>query len=224
MQPLTNSGKRWRCEEGAFTIEASILFPILLIITMLLIFFSLVIYQKALLHQRASVIASQVAYVWDNSKKDIKTGEFGIKEYTTSAGGDGLYWRLTDDMFLSQFVNIFGNSSASVSIGGGGGGKGPEGKMGRASTDMLPSGAKGKISYKNSITGRKITVKLEQKLSLPSFVSKMLGGSLVEAEASSFISEPVEITRTTDLMLTYLDVLKKDAKKLLKFNKKSGKK
>lgn len=96
-------------DKGSFTIEASLIFPMLLIITLSLIFFSLVIYYKSVLQYDANRIADQVAFSWNNSSKDLQTGEFNT--YTTDLN-DGLYWRLTGNNFLSQFgLTMFGDSS-----------------------------------------------------------------------------------------------------------------
>src|SRR5699024_12202435 len=103
-------------EDGVFTLEATILFPIILIITMTFIFFSLVIYQKAMLTHSANTVAERLAFVWDNSYKDINSGEFD--KYPTFDGGDGLYWRTFDNQYLSKFGidNVFGGGIDDISL------------------------------------------------------------------------------------------------------------
>ncbi|QGS68926.1 hypothetical protein CV093_12355 [Oceanobacillus sp. 143] len=103
-------------DDGAFTIEASLVFPILLMLTLSFILFAIVIYQQSVLHYSANTVAERVAFVWDNSDKDIDTGAFD--KYTTFDGGDGLYWRLTNDQYLSQFgIDIFSSGGATIQIG-----------------------------------------------------------------------------------------------------------
>lgn len=40
-------------------------------------------------------------------KKDIKTGDIAVQEYTGLPDGDGLYWRITDNDILG-FFNLSG--------------------------------------------------------------------------------------------------------------------
>ncbi|MGP3787060.1 TadE/TadG family type IV pilus assembly protein [Paenibacillus sp. 1A_MP2] len=81
-------------EEGSFTIEASLVFPIVLFILVLLLFFSMYMYQKTFLNQHAYAASERAAYSWDNSHKQAMTGEVVAGEH------DNLYWRLTDDRLL----------------------------------------------------------------------------------------------------------------------------
>src|SRR5690606_21257878 len=88
--------------EGSFTLEASIIFPILLIIVLLFVFFSLVIYEKVTLQYKANQIASRMAQTWGSSTMDIATGEMDESDYVTK-NDDGLYWRITNNNFFGQF-------------------------------------------------------------------------------------------------------------------------
>lgn len=97
-------------QDGSFTIEASLLFPMLLIMTIALIFFCLIVFEKVVLHQRAQIIANRAAYVWDNSSKNITTGAFN--KYTSDPDStDGLYWRLFGNQIFSRFHLNFGNGN-----------------------------------------------------------------------------------------------------------------
>ena len=81
---------RFKKEEGSFTFEASLVFPIVLFILVLILFFSMYMYQKTFLNQHAYAASERAAYSWDNSHKQAMTGEVVAGEY------DNLYWRLTD--------------------------------------------------------------------------------------------------------------------------------
>lgn len=181
-------------QSGSFTIEASLLFPILLILTVCLIFFSLVVYQKVVLYQRAHLMAERVAYVWDNSHKRLGTGAFDEGDYTTNVeNGDGLYWRVTSNDFLSKF-------GLDLGLGGGLIGK----KLSRASGDFLPGGTTRHIRFDNDLTGGKIIVGLDSPLRLPASIEKLFGIDGIEAKASADVTEPTEFIRTTDLVVTYV--------------------
>lgn len=188
-----------RNQSGSFTIEASLLFPILLILTVCLIFFSLVIYQKAVLYQRAHLIAGRMAYVWDNSRKDIGSGAFARGSYTTDIdNGDGLYWRLTSNNFLEKF---------GLDLGFGGGNGLIQKKLNRSSAAFLPGGTDRQIRFDNNLTGGEIVVTLDSPLRLPASIEELFGVRRVTARASSNVTEPAEFIRTTDLVVTYVKQL-----------------
>jgi hypothetical protein len=208
---------------GAFTLEATLIFPSIMIIMICLIITSLAVYEKVVLVQRAQVIADRIAYTWDNSLKDASTGEFAVNEYTTSDGGDGLYWRMTDDDFLSQFVSGFRRSgTTSIEIGSEHGGSGPEAKLSRITSNALPRDATGTVEFENKITGRVITVKLERELSFPEWVTNITGTDRVSASSSSVVTEPVEFMRTTDLLISYYEKLKENTDKIQNFFQSSN--
>lgn len=67
--------KHWKSfkksEKGMFTIEASLIFPTIFIVTLALILFSLVVYEKVVVYEKAHLIAERTSFTWDNSKKKI---------------------------------------------------------------------------------------------------------------------------------------------------------
>ncbi|MEK3887598.1 TadE/TadG family type IV pilus assembly protein [Bacillus sp. FSL K6-3431] len=183
-----------KSDKGSFTIEASLIFPMLLIITLSLIFFSLVIYYKSVLQYDANRIADQVAFSWSNSSSDLKTGEFDT--YTTDLD-DGLYWRLTGNNFLSQFgLTMFGDSGLVQ-------------KKARSELiEQIPGPISGDIKFENGLFGSKIVVNLEQPLYLPSFVKNMFGIDIMKARATRSITEPVEFIRNTDFVIYFYNDIK----------------
>ncbi len=188
MKQLHARWKSFRREEsGVFTLEASMLFPTILIITMCLIFFSLVVYQKAVLQFQANRLADQIAYNWNNSQRDLETGEFDL--YTSQRGGDGLYWRLTGNDFMSKF--------GLPGLG--------DGLAGEKTDQSLLShiNAEGSITHNNSLAGNYITVDLEQPVRLPSAVLEVLGIQGVGAKATRMTSEPTEFIRNTDFVVYF---------------------
>lgn len=72
-------------DRGSFTIEASILLPMVMCITMLLLFFCLYSYQKSMLLQVASGATERAAYNWDNSHKEV-SGSYAAGEYDSFIG------------------------------------------------------------------------------------------------------------------------------------------
>ncbi|MFD1017671.1 TadE/TadG family type IV pilus assembly protein [Thalassobacillus hwangdonensis] len=201
-------------ETGSFTIEASIVFPILLILTLCLIFFSLVIYQKAMLHYSANTIADRLAYTWDNSKKDWATGEFAANDYTTFDGGDdGLYWRFTNNNFFEQFgVNLPLGDSGVMNR-----------KLDRAKEGDLPFGAAADISYENDLTGNHIVVKLRSPVKIPAFTRDLFGIDEIAVETSRRVNEPVEFMRNVDFVAYSMEELRKFGSFITEFRKNGRK-
>lgn len=183
-------------EDGVFTLEASLLFPMLIILVLLFIFFSLVMYEKVTLQYKANHIASQLAHSWSSSTKDMETGEMGEQGYVTY-NGDGLYWRLTGNNFLAKAGIEMGNS-------------------GLVGTKIAKAGDYADdVTYENGLFGQKIIVTLEKQLSLPQFVTDLFGLDKLETTASYPVIEPVEMIRNTDFMLYGFKIFKENASKYL---------
>lgn len=92
---------------GSFTLEASLVLPVIFYAILVLLFFCLYLYQNALLGQAASAAAERSAYTWDNSYRNDLTGAFEEGHY------DSLYWRLKDDGMLQS---IFGWGEANGAV------------------------------------------------------------------------------------------------------------
>lgn len=164
---------------GNFTIEASLIFPILLIMIILFVVFSIVIYERVTLQYQANKVVSQLAHSWGSSSMNVNTGEMGEDGYVTE-NGDGLYWRLTSN-------DVFGFSIA--------GGDVIERKKARVNEYAAD------VSFDNGLFTQTIKVELEKQLSLPPAIADFFGLNSVGATASHPVVEPVEIIRTTDFML-----------------------
>ena len=179
MRILPFSKKLKQDEQGSFTIEATMIFPIILMLIILFILFSLVIYEKVTLQYKANRVVSQLAHSWGSSTMDVRTGEMGEGDYVT-ANNDGLYWRLTSN-------DIFGIGLADNGL--------IDKKINRIDEFA------GDVSFENGTFTQTIKVEIEKELSLPPVVADIFGVNSVGASASHPIIEPVEIIRTTDFMI-----------------------
>lgn len=175
-------------DRGSFTIEASFVFPSLLIFTLLGVFFCIVVFQIGTANYVAQKAAAQTAFVWNNSHKDIVTGEFGKQYYSgLDTGGDGLYWRLTDNNILSIF-----NIAGSFSIAG----------DKKDLTDIKTGKAKDKgaitveVSYNNKLIYSEVKATAESSLYIPSFVVSVLGSDTVQATSTHVVTDTPELVRT----------------------------
>lgn len=182
-------------DQGSFTIEASILLPMVMCITMLLLFFCLYSYQKSMLLQVASGATERAAYNWDNSHKEV-SGSYAAGEY------DSLYWRIGDDALLSSlFGGEAGSGGVTIELPGEVSDKSdlPVLKL-RHSSAMVPNNMPGNMNYAYSLTGRKVSTELNRLLNLPVLDEVLSDEAKPTVKAQSIIAEPVEFIRTVDLM------------------------
>jgi hypothetical protein len=190
-------------EHGSFTIEASLVMPMVMLGTICLLFLGLYMYQKVYVQQIARIIAERAAYNWSNSHKDPKTGNFNPNET------DGLYWRFTNDSATDLFGFMVPNASATVQIP-----SAPsniknltESKLAKAS-NLIPAFLSGTATYTNHLVDRKVTVALQKPFYFSDRVFHWNGADSVKAEASSRVVEPVELIRLTDITRTYIGAIK----------------
>lgn len=194
---MNSLSKRFKREDGSFTIEASLVFPVVLFILVLILFFTMYMYQKTFLNQHAYAASERAAYSWDNSHKQAMTGEVAAGEH------DNLFWRLTDDRLLGALFGWAGaDNQISVSVPASEGGSLTEQKLSQAVQNM-PGGMRGTIEYQNSLIQRKVTTKLEQVISLPLPSFLYDSGDRVLTQGSSAVVEPAEFIRTVDLVRYY---------------------
>lgn len=201
---MTNGVKQ---EEGSFTIEASLVFPIIFITTVSLLFMSMFVYQKVVTYSAASMIAERTAFIWNNSYKNHVTGAFYIKDY------DELYWRNFDDSVSDMFQFLFSDKPSQAVFTAGqeitSESSLPQKKLSKA-IQFIPDGYKATITYTNHLIDRKISVLLSSSFQLPAFVENLIGYDTVDSLASSKIIDPVEFIRNINLTRTYLPLINKE--------------
>lgn len=185
---------------GSFTLEASLVFPVIFYALIILLFFCMYLYQTAVLGQAAGVAAERAAYSWDNSYRNSRTGAYEAGKY------DSLYWRLTDDGLLqgvfgwdesssNDYVNlqvpVSSQTDGALSLK----------KLARTGGE-LPSGLTGEMSYDNNLMSRKVSVLLHRMIPLVP-LEKVLGDVEQYGRSDSYIVEPVEWIRTVELARYY---------------------
>jgi hypothetical protein len=193
--------RKWlKNEEGSFTIEASLVFPIIFLCTVALLFFSLWSFEKAYLQQMAAITADRIAYNWDNSNKDLETGAYDIHQ------NDGLYYRVSNDG-LSQSSSItIPNIVSPTTL------TGPKRKLQNAVT-QFPKGINGILTFKNRLIERKVEAQLSRMIKPLPFLKLWFGSSkTLSAKSSALVNEPAEFIRNTDLTVTYLPLIKQSMK------------
>ncbi|MBT2292344.1 pilus assembly protein [Paenibacillus albidus] len=186
-----------REDQGSFTIEASLLLPVIMFITMLLLFFCLYSYQKSMLLQVASAAAERTAYNWDNSSKTVN-GSFTAGQY------DSLYWRIGEDALLASLFGSGTEGGTQVELPGESADTDPlpVQKL-KKGAGMVPAYMPGEVRYAYNLTGRKVSAELKRLLQLPVLDGILTDRGQPVVQAQSVIAEPVEFIRTIDLMRYY---------------------
>ena len=191
--------RRWKDETGSFTVEASLVLPIVLMVTVLLLFLCLYIYQQSMLVQASAAASERTAYSWDNSHKFAATGSVEQGQY------DSLYWRLMDDNVVGTLFGLAGeDSTRSITLpqGEAQGGKLPELKMSKGGT-AVPASMAGEMRYTNQLLIRKVTTSLNEQVSLTPLSRVLDDGGQIKVNSQSIVVDPVEFIRTVDLMRYY---------------------
>ena len=191
-------------EQGSFTLESAVVFPMLLGLILLFILFGMYIYQKVVLYYAASATAERAAFGWDNSFRLARNGMLTRPEY------DGLYWRIGEDEALSSLFGIGnGKVDAEVSLPlARAEDKGefdlPERKMEQAVRWLGEAGLayEGQISYSGGILKREIKVKLKSPFSNKSARASWIRREPMTVSAATVV-DPVEFMRSVDLVRYY---------------------
>lgn len=178
-------------DKGSFTLETTLVFPTIFIVTIALIFMSIVIYEKVVVYQKAYVVAERIAFTWDNSRKDIRNGSFDEHEYTSKPGMDGLYWR-TNQIGISFIQEVFGGGPTGV--------HGSKLERAQEEAEQVISGSVKNIEVSDTLGfNQKVEVTMEVRLKAPNFLNLLLGKNF-EVTASAAIKDPVETVRLTEFM------------------------
>ncbi|MGG1635127.1 TadE/TadG family type IV pilus assembly protein [Paenibacillus sp. NRS-1760] len=191
-------------EQGSFTLESTIVFPMLFGLILLFILFGMYMYEKIIVYYAASSTAERAAFSWDNSNRDARSGMLNEPSY------DGLYWRIGEDGVLSSLFGLRGeNDAAKVVLPLAETGDGEKNalairKIEQSARWLGQAGLtyEGEISYSSSILRRVIKVKLKEPLSAESIEKSWLKREPKSA-ASSMVVDPTEFIRSVDLVRYY---------------------
>ncbi|MFD3261581.1 TadE/TadG family type IV pilus assembly protein [Paenibacillus lentus] len=190
--------KLLRNKDGNFTIEASLVFPVIFFTILLLMFFCMYLYQNAVLGHMSAVAAERSAYTWDNSYRDPRTGAY------EEGKQDSIYWRLNDDGMLQLLFGwLGGNSSVVLELP-------KEGRSGESLTlkklgntgSEIPAEMEGQMQYDNRLLFRKVSVSLNRYDSL-SPLEAVIGDVMQSGHSAAYVVEPAEWIRTVKLVRYY---------------------
>lgn len=189
---------------GSFTVESTLVMPIVMLCIIMILMLCLYLYQSAMLVQASAITSERAAYSWNNQHKDARTGSFGENPEEK----EGLYWRLTDDQLLAALFSGVGGETAAetIRVPGGAGGSLSATKMANAAT-QLPAGMDGTMTSERGLL-HPITTVLYTPLNLTPI--KRIAGDKMGGAQYSTVVEPVEFIRNIELVRYYAGKFKAD--------------
>ncbi|GAB4263355.1 hypothetical protein [Thermincola ferriacetica] len=175
--------------KGSFTLEATIVFPLILFILFCLLFVSMFIFEKLVVLNAAVYTSAQRAATWNNSFKDLETGALGGK-----LKNNGLYWRIFQDsdnssLAVAKAVEATGLAGEHLAYG------------------VFQNDQTIEINYNNQLIKRTVTASINENVLMPAWAAKCLGNQ-IQARAQADVAEPVEYIRNVDILYDYLNRLK----------------
>ncbi|WP_328802930.1 TadE family protein [Saccharibacillus alkalitolerans] len=188
--------------QGSFTIESTLVMPIVFICVILILMLCLYLYQSAMLVQASAITSERAAYSWNNRHKEARTGSFD-KGQT-----EDLYWRLTEDQLLTALFSGIGGGAAeeTIRVPGGGGESLGSAKMAKAAEE-LPAGMDGTMTSRRGLL-HPITTVLHTPLNLAPI--RRVAGDEMGGSQYSTVVEPVEFIRNIELVRYYAGKFKAD--------------
>ncbi|MBB3112925.1 hypothetical protein FHS18_005027 [Paenibacillus phyllosphaerae] len=198
--------KDWGREEaGQFSLESSMVYPVIFTVVIAMLMFGMYVYQQAAAYYVASTSAERTAFAWSNSHRDPGSGIAPVGEY------DGLYWRVGDDSALQSLFQLGGSGDGAETVVMIGASETPsqeeeeteslpEQKL-KNGTAHLPDVYEGEAAYRNRALLRTVSAGFEEELSVP--LLEAFGFDSVRTQSRAVIVEPTELMRTVDLVRYY---------------------
>jgi len=192
----------WSDASGTLSVEASMVFPVILLLTMVLVLYALYTVKLVLVYYSASVLGERAAYNWPNSAADWRTGAY------PDGWHDGLYWRLAEDAVLQAlFAAGEGTRGAVASFPAEGQSPGREQglvarKLHRAA-EAAPAWLTGTVGWENRLLLRSVVTKASDPaaiLPLGRFWNRV---PEARASVSALVVEPAEFVRSFELARYY---------------------
>lgn len=204
--------RKWHMDEkGSFTLEASVVLPILLAMVLAFLLLGMYLYQKVIVFYSVSAISERAAFSWDNSHRDARTGILTEPLY------DGLYRRLGSDGALASLFGLIGDESRkSITIpeeleqsGSAENSDLTRRKLANAAAWLEGAGLgyNGTVQYNGEGLSRHVEATLRKPIRLLPFEGSWIRGE-PDASAKSGIADPVEFIRSVDLARYYSVKLK----------------
>lgn len=208
----------WRNSSGSVTLEASMVFPWILMITFVLLLFSLFIGQGSLLYYSSSINVERSAFNWSNSAKDSRTGAYPPNVY------DGLYWRLLNDALVD---GLFGLTTEDEGVqvpirsGTNESGRASASDKLRKTASLMSESVTGYIHYRNIGVKQQIGIQASSSW-VPAPLIWLRGEDGAVSNVSALVVEPPEFVRSFDLVRYYAKKMQKAPEGAVAFRDKAA--
>ena len=175
---LRRIAKMLKSTKGSFTLEASLVFPLIFITLLVLIFVSWIVFNKGMVYYKASMASEACSFTWNNSYRITNTGEL-----ENIVNNDGLYWRITQHEGDKISRKKTGNALKVF---------------------VVEDNVSGTSTFERSIVSR-VVFNVEKQLHIPEIqASPYEVDDSAEASVKSYVADPVELTRNTDFVMDYV--------------------
>lgn len=191
-----------RDQRGSLLVEAALIVPLVLVATLLLLGLGFMAYSRAEMILRTFEWTERAAYVWKDSHKDPLTGAFSYEE--------------TDDVYgslISEGVGLLGAAfqgfrQAELKLPGGSvSGAGLSGaKLLRSAETRLP--VSGSAIYLNRLMESEILADWSSARAMQRNSDSIFAVGSAPVKVSSYVSDPVGLLRTIDLITSYAPKIK----------------
>lgn len=203
-------------DRGSYTIEASMIFSLIVLTIILLLFTFSYMQQKAYLISAASFAAQQGAELWLDSRRSMDNGEV-----STADEADPLGYRVSDNLLLSQKTfegyieeveDAQGKHKFAIKMDTDNSLPGQKAALiGEAickrigDTVIRPNNTKVRITYLNNIFKGKLSVEITQEVKVPlGGIKQFFDGKntlTLRARSEAAVTEPDEYIRNIDLAI-----------------------
>lgn len=207
---------KYKHDRGSYTIEASMIFSLIVLTVILLLFAFSYMQQKADLQSLASFAAQQGAELWQDSRKSMENGSVN-----TTRSPDSLGYRVFDNLLLSgrtfegyieKVKGVQGKPKFVLKMDKDSSLPGQKAAMiGEAickkmkSEVFRPSYTKVRITYSNNFFRGKLIVEITQEVKVPlGGIKQFFDGKdtlTLYARSEAAVTEPAEYIRNIDLAI-----------------------
>ncbi|MFD2673053.1 TadE/TadG family type IV pilus assembly protein [Marinicrinis sediminis] len=199
MRVLEKSRQLKRNEAGSFTLEAAIILPVLLLAVFMFFALTETVYQRIATEQEIHSGVERSAYVWNNSARDLVTGEVHPGQT------DGLYWRWTSNDLFGWIRG--GTQSSTYSFPDGPQNSGLLHRKLSRINQMVESPDYGELDFNHYWLFQLINGQETHTPDSAFFRWKVIEAPELEVASRSYVVDPIELNRTVDFLTTYAQKL-----------------
>ncbi|OUM97862.1 MAG: hypothetical protein BAA02_07285 [Paenibacillaceae bacterium ZCTH02-B3] len=211
----------WSDASGSLSVEASMVFPVVLLLTMVLVLYALYTAKLVLVHYGTAVLAERAAYNWPNSAAEWRTGAYPAGRH------DGLYWRLAEDALLQALFPAGGESrDAEEPFPPDGppadGAQGLVTRKLRRAAETAPEWLKGTVGWKNRLLIRSVVAEASDPAAALPLRRFWNGVPEARASVSALAVEPAEFVRSFELARYYTAKFKRQGERAESYRREAG--